>query len=157
MNMAKRIWYKFLDLINPIKTVCGHKMARVGNIKFKDKDYEFTYSGEAGSQPPCWDCVRKAVIQCAWCGEPIFPSNPITLYTPNKEHEIPEYAVIYKREPLQLVGCLRWKCALTGGDRAGFWSLNEDGTSGHVHRVLSPIEQMLLGGSKMVVVPSLGL
>ena len=36
------------------------------------------------------------------------------------------------------MGCLRWECAQSGGDRAGFWI-----PPGKVHRVLSPVEQCL--------------
>ena len=73
-------------------------------------------------------------IQCAWCGEPIFIGDPITLYTPHRDFQIPAHAVVHSENPLQLVGCLRWGCADTGADRAGFWLPGENG-KGCVRRV----------------------
>jgi len=116
---------------------CGHKTKRalvvsaLGDCRrgiFKKDDLEY-----------CSDCLANMVIKCAWCGEPIFIGDPVTLYTPiQKDFTVPKHAVIYKKEPLQLVGCLRWDCADTGADRSGFWVL-----PGKVQRVLSPIEILL--------------
>ncbi|MEX0672734.1 MAG: hypothetical protein WDZ82_01285 [Candidatus Paceibacterota bacterium] len=94
------------------------------------------------TQPPheqyCAKCLAAACIKCAWCGKSIFPAEPITLYTPTKSFEIPEYAVVYNQDPVQLVGCLRWDCGDSGIDRAGFWI-----PPGVVDRVLSPTEELL--------------
>ena len=86
-------------------------------------------------------------IRCAWCGKPIFIGDPVTLYSSaEKNFQIPEYAVRYSENPIKLVGCMRWDCAETGADRCGFWL-----PPGVVHRVLSPIEQMMATGTVVVV------
>lgn len=90
----------------------------------------------------CPECFSKAAIKCAWCGKPIMPGDPITLYTPRKnDFEVPKHAVVWETDPLQLVGCLRWGCAESGADRSGFWEM-----PGRVQRVASPIEMLLARG-----------
>lgn len=118
----------------------------------------------------CITCYGNMTVLCAWCGGPIFVGDPITLYTPTsaasfrrspqQEFEfvhceelgfnIPKHAVIYNRNPLQLVGCLRMDCAETGGDRMGFWEPGEDG-KGRVQRIKSVFEQALESGRGMVI------
>lgn len=109
-----------------------------------------------GSVNYCLECLSKMTIQCAWCGQPIFIGEPITLYSPRQDFQPPEYAVAYRTNPLQLVGCLRWNCAMTGADRAGFWLPGASG-NGHVLRVPTPIEA-LFGAAQpsMVIVGDLG-
>ncbi len=88
-------------------------------------------------------------IQCAWCGEPIFIGDPVTLYLPRYEDmEVPGHAVPYGKGAF--VGCLRWECAESGTDRVGFWY-----PPGIVYRVLSPIEQCLQS-DEMVIIGDLG-
>jgi len=91
----------------------------------------------------CPECAKKGAIRCAWCGDFIVFGQPVTLYTPReKDFKVPEHAVIYSEDPLQLVGCLGWNCASTGGDRAGFWVPSGDPKiKGKVRRVMTPIEQ----------------
>lgn len=90
---------------------------------------------------------RVASIKCAWCGKIILCGDPITLYTPcQKDFKIPKHAVVYKKSPLQLVGCLRWNCAESGVDRAGFWLF-----PGKVQRALSPIEECFASGKVVAV------
>lgn len=91
------------------------------------------------------DELSNMVIRCAWCGNPIFPGDPITLYSPDEGFQIPDYAVVYNQDPLMLVGCLLWDCADTGADRGGFWVPDETKPGhGKVHRVLSALEQIHL-------------
>ncbi|MEK7500999.1 MAG: hypothetical protein AAB642_02630, partial [Patescibacteria group bacterium] len=111
-----------------------------------------TLPSDEGGPEFCFECIEAMAIRCAWCGKAIIIGDPITLLTPSEtEFKIPEYAVVYNEEPLQLVGCLSWDCAPTGGARAGFWI-----PPGKVHRVVSPLE-MVMGatGEKMVVVSDL--
>lgn len=113
-------------------TVCGHKTKLIGKGKVFGQEYisvrkiPFEY---------CCGCLEKMAIRCAWCGNPILTGDPVTLYTPLKDFVIPDYAIVYKEDPLQLVGCLGWKCADTGADRTGFWVV-----PGKVRRVPSPME-----------------
>jgi hypothetical protein len=47
-------------------------------------------------------------ITCPWCGKPILIGDYVTLYTPSDPNfKIPEGAVVYSENPLQLVGCQR--------------------------------------------------
>ncbi|NTW88760.1 MAG: hypothetical protein HGB26_06475, partial [Desulfobulbaceae bacterium] len=101
---------------------------------------------ENNHTPYCHACIKKMAIRCAWCGKPIFIGDPVTLYSPSKGFEIPEYAVRYSEDPLRLVGCLRWDCADSGIDRSGFWM-----PPGEVMRVMSPIEQVLATGTAAIV------
>lgn len=92
----------------------------------------------------CFDCIKKSVIECPWCHGPIFPDEPITLYSQSKENfEIPEKSHVYKKEPLTLVGCAR--CADTGADYSGFWVL-----PGEVMRKESMIETAMKNPGKAV-------
>lgn len=97
----------------------------------------------------CARCWFAAAIKCAWCGKTILPESAITLMAPAAaDFKIPDHAVVYKRTPhLQLVGCLRWNCADSGMDRAGFWVM-----PGKVHRVVSPLEMMIYGNQDDIVI-----
>jgi hypothetical protein len=87
-------------------------------------------------------------IRCAWCGNVIFIGDPITLYTPaKKDFSIPEYAKIYTDKPLRIVGCLRWDCAETGADRAGFWM-----PPGKVHRMPTAFEKLMSNDGKGIII-----
>ena len=128
---------------------CGENTLRV--IRFKvDNGRQFMSQPKSGTY--CSKCIESMCIKCAWCEGSIMPGDPITLYGPinRKEFQVPEYAVVYRQEPLRLVGCLRWNCADTGADRAGFWI-----PPGKVDRVLSPIEEVMTrmqGGEEEPVV-----
>lgn len=143
-------------LLKPLKkriTVlagCGHTTHLCDKITVISKDgekkeTEITISTIKPTH--CHKCFEKMAIRCAWCGDYILPGDPITLYSPIKEgsFDIPKYAVVYKKDPLQLVGCLRMGCADTGGDRAGFWII-----PGKVQRVLSPIEEVFMTGETVI-------
>jgi len=137
---------------------CGHQSPLGGDVTAFGKtrtlkDRELDSSGAIEGW--CPDCVSKMVIQCAWCTAPIFPGDPITLYTPaTEDFVVPDHAVVYRESPLQLVGCLGWNCADTGGNRAGFWIAGEGG-KGRVYRVPSPVE-IAFNSGRAVVVGDLG-
>lgn len=135
-----------LSLLSPFRytaTKCGHRTRQTGVVSAFGKTIAIKMPrNEYGSVDYCLKCIGKMAIRCAWCGNPIFIGNPITLYTPKQnDFKIPDYAVIYSENPLQLVGCLGWNCAITGADRAGFWVPGEDG-KGCVERVQTVFEAM---------------
>ena len=138
-----------------ITTECGHETKeRDVIIAFGEKTIT-KLPVKNGRTPYCHRCIEKMAIRCAWCGKVIFIGDPITLYTPsNKNFKIPEYAIVYNKKPLQLVGCLRWDCAETGGDRAGFWI-----PPGKVERVPTgfelSVQDLKQGGSGIVVIEDL--
>ena len=125
--------------------VCGHKTKLVCEIDVFGKKIIVQFNRHS-EMLYCPECTAKMSIKCAWCEKSIMIGDPITLYTPmKKDFEIPKHAVIYKKDPLQLVGCLRWDCA-DCGDRMGFWDY-----PGKVERVLSPIEIALMTGKTVIV------
>lgn len=126
-------------------TRCGHETDRCGEVSaFGCTVTTHMPVHEDGSVDYCLACIGKMAIRCAWCGKPIFIGDPITLYNPTPNFNIPEYAVTYSTEPLQLVGCLRFDCARTGADRSGFWLPNDKGV-GYVMRVPTIFERILSG------------
>jgi len=134
---------------------CGHETKEKDTVTAFGESTITQLPIEDGKTPYCHRCIEKMAIKCAWCGHVIFIGNPITLYTPrNKDFEVPEHAVVYNEDPLQLVGCLRWDCAQTGADRAGFWL-----PPGKVQRVPTAIEMCMQdlknGGSGVVTISDL--
>lgn len=125
-------------------TKCKHRTKRCGSISVLGHTIIMKIpKNESGAVNYCLNCIGKMTIQCAWCGDPIFIGEPITLYTPcDDDFQIPECAVIYNKKPLQLVGCLGWNCAETGADRAGFWIPGENG-KGRVLRVPTACEVIM--------------
>lgn len=114
---------------------CGHRTKRSGLVSAFGRTITTKMpKNHDGSVDYCLGCISKMAIQCAWCGGSIFIGDPITLYIPSGDFQVPEHAVIYNKESLQLVGCLSGNCADTGADRAGFWLPGED-DKGCVHRV----------------------
>ncbi len=139
---------KFFDRLfrKKILADCGHKTLV--------KDW-VTAFGEAvitrlpiknGGTSYCHKCIEKMAIRCAWCGKAIFIGDAVTLYTPNRDFQIPDYAVFFSREPIRLVGCLRWECASSGADRSGFWM-----PPGAVERMPSPIEMAMASTDPIVI------
>lgn len=124
-------------------TKCGHNTKRRGPVSaFGITINTKMPKNENGSIDYCLDCIAKMSIRCAWCREPIFIGDPVTLYTPRQDFQIPEHAVVHSNDPLQLVGCLGSNCAHTGADRAGFWLPGED-DKGCVYLVQTPYEAIL--------------
>jgi hypothetical protein len=125
-------------------SVCGHETKLFSRVSIFGEDY---FVKAHKNSEYCPECLAKMSVKCAWCGETINVGDPITLYSPKKQDfKIPEHAVVYKEEPLQLVGCLAFGCALSGGDRSGFWV-----QPGKVYRVASPVEMAFLSKGIVVV------
>lgn len=130
-----------------IRANCGHLSRIKGKIFAFDEVTTTTIRVIDGKIDFCHRCLERMVIQCAWCGKPIFIGDPITLYTPGENYEMPDYAKIYNlnspNSP-QLIGCGRNTCADTGADYCGFW--NPEG----VRRVQSLLEEAMATG-KIVI------
>ena len=149
MKLSTRIKKFFFELanVNPFRrrytaTKCGHQTKISGKINvFGRPAFMKMPKNDKGSCDYCLDCISAMSIQCAWCKEPIVIGEPITLYIPKKEFQVPPHAVIYEKNPLQLVGCLSMRCAHSGVDRAGFWLPGENGR-GKVYRVATILEQL---------------
>jgi len=142
-------------MIKKIVAGCGHETLK------KDKVTAFGISCETkipivdGKTDYCHRCLEKMAIRCSWCGGVIFIGDPVTLYSPNdKNHKMPDYAVLHNKKDNSYVGCLRLNCAETGADRAGFWY-----PPGKVYRVPTPIEMCMQnlknGGNGVVIVGDL--
>lgn len=142
-----------------LATECGHRTKVRGVVMMLGKEVAFKLPLKHGETAHCSDCLAKMAIRCAWCGEPILIGHPITLYSAmNGDWVAPDYAVPYSEgeddRSGRYLGCLRWKCAEMGGDRAGFWL-----PPGRVHRVPTAVEMMMAdlarGGDGVVVIPDL--
>lgn len=145
--------YRRVKIILQKKVIaqCGHPTKLMDRVNaFGETGIITITPGKNGKVEYCHRCLEKMTIRCAWCGNPIFIGNPVTLYTPAENYKIPEHAVICGSNPIRLVGCLGWNCADSGVDRAGFWI-----PPGKVHRVASPLEIALSSG-KGVIVSNLG-
>lgn len=128
--------------------ICGHKTHKKGPM-YDGKATSVMEMPLAKNGHPDWclECIGRMSIRCAWCGEPIVIGDPITLGIPIDEFKVPDYAVKYREgEEQALVGCLRWDCADTCAELAGYWW-----PPGAVRRVTSPLEACL-GTGKMVMV-----
>ena len=130
---------------------CGHGTYLRGTIGPEDDRREITLTLESDNRPEvCLDCIEKAIIRCAWCGDTIWPNDPITLYAAmNKEFVPKEGSRKYDDDGSSAVyvGCLGWDCAKTGADRAGFWRIPVQ-----VERHQTPLEQCA-ASNEMVIVP----
>lgn len=151
----KKALKKFLFLLpnffrKKVKCNCGHTSPRRKIIFILSEEYSLSFKGK-GNPELCPDCWARMAIKCAWCGKPIMPFDPITLYSPKNpdDFEIPKHAVVYSENPLRLVGCLRWEgcCLFSHLNRAGFWV-----PPGKVERALSPIEECLLKCRGIVII-----
>jgi hypothetical protein len=130
---------------------CGHTTDASGPVSAFGVTITTEMPVEDGEVDWCLGCLSAMAISCAWCGHPIFIGNPVTLNVArDPKFAVIEHAVVYSEHPFRLVGCLRWDCAETGADRAGFWLPGDDGI-GIVHRVMSPLEQAMTTGNGVVV------
>lgn len=142
--------------IEPEMAECGHATLGEGEISFYgETTFMKMPRNVAGGFDFCLDCIASMSIRCAWCQSTIFIGSPVTLYTPKPDFPVPSHAVVYSDDPLQLVGCLGWECAFTGGDRAGFWITDAETGKGRVRREMSPIE-MALREARSIMVNDLG-
>jgi hypothetical protein len=101
-----------------------------------------------GRLPFCTACYARLAVPCAWCCQPIFLGDPVTLYTRVATYTPPAEAICYDGQ--QFVGCLRAGCAMTAADRSGFWLPDPVTGMGRVERVASPLEilaRLLQSGS----------
>lgn len=126
---------------------CGHKTLRTDRVTAFGTSCKTKIPINNGRTDYCHRCLEKMAIRCAWCGEVIFIGDPVTLYSPrDAECQMPEYAVLYNKDHNSYVGCLRWNCAETGADRAGFWY-----PPGRVVRTPSPLEVAMQSGEAVCV------
>lgn len=127
---------------------CGHTSELEKTIMVDGQETTLRIKYKSGKQVPyCLDCIEKMTITCPWCGKSIFVGNYVTLYTPTEPNfEIPKGTVVYRKNPLQLVGCQRPGCAFSGADYCGIWR-----APGIVKRIQSTIERELVTGGPVIV------
>jgi hypothetical protein len=132
---------------------CGHLTLEKGEVSaFGDTVTTAMPRNAEGGFDYCLGCLAGMTITCAWCGEPIFIGDPVTLYGSVSGEGLLGDATPYSEDPKFFVGCLRWNCAQTGADRAGFWLPSNTG-KGYVKRTRSLFEMALQ--SDVVVVNDL--
>ena len=151
VQSVRHLWWGFQLLLSylipPRRCECGHMCRWKTRLVIDGEPGLFTRK----DCNYCAQCFAKAAIKCAWCGKSIVPGSPITLYLPKEGASVPGHAVPYKEMSTKdgrhaYVGCLRWECADTGADRAGFWVM-----PGKVRRVLSVFEQVMLTNDVIIV------
>jgi len=126
---------------------CGHQTRLFGSLEAYGERIEII--GLSKKPLLCFSCMHQLTIRCAWCGKPIFPGDPVTLYSPMDSTYVPNYSATVRHldNPVIYVGCLRLDCAESGADRAGFWN-PPDG----VHRVPTAYELVLSNPDKGVII-----
>ena len=131
-----------------IECKCGHLSKLEKEVHVHGKTSTLGINYRPFRRPEyCLECAEKAAIICPWCGEPIFPGYYITLYTPKDPNfKVPKGAVVYSKNPLQLVGCQRSNCADTGADYCGVWEY-----PGIVKRFPSAIERVMAGEKAVIM------
>ena len=136
---------------------CGHETALNGKVTaYSESITTEIKPNKDGTVDYCHKCLEKMAIRCGWCKKPIFIGDMITLYSPVEvnTYKLPEFAVIYNKERMQIVGCERTTCAESGADYCGTWIPGENYV-GQVERYNSAIEQSMLdmqkGGNGAVI------
>lgn len=102
---------------------CGH-LTREFSVAYKGDDWVVVQVPPDNDRAYCAKCVAKSAIICAWCGQIIWPGDPISLSAPlsAKFFKKLEGAVCFDRETMTMVGCLRPECG-SRFDMAGFWAV----------------------------------
>lgn len=154
-GLLMRLWMRLrvLSFRGYRATLCGHTTKQQGIVTAFGKESALVMPiNEQGSVDYCLSCIGKMAIQCAWCKEPIFIGDPVTLYIYPEDKLIPEHAVVHDANRRTVVGCLRWNCAETGADRTGFWLPDsKNHGKGCVLRVPSPLEEAMATGEAVSV------
>ena len=139
-------------------SICGHAVqGRKMRVEAFGEHVELESPvNDDGIVPFCASCLAGMTIRCAWCEQPIFISNMITLYSPRRgDRAIPMHATILSAQNRQLVGCERTSCAMTGADYCGFWipsgRMRNGRWIGGVRPFKSALERALESGQPMIV------
>ncbi len=98
---------------------CGHKTYLKDIIIFSGKPKIIKINDK--NIPYCHKCLEKMTIQCAWCGNPIFIGNRVTIHSPKETFIVPSYAVKHTTHPTGLIGCTRMSCCDMLGEMIGLW------------------------------------
>lgn len=134
--------------------MCGHRTRLSGFVDIFGERTRVRINLDEERRPQyCIRCLGKMCIQCGWCGETIYIGDPVTLYTPAGDFagvRLPKRAHIYNTLPLQIVNCMRRGCAISDGDRLGFWLAGDSG-EGYLMRVPSIVEVMVNFGKPAIV------
>jgi len=148
MEKLKNLFSWLKPRVMGVVCECGDHSKLKKKFKIEGEKVTFRIKYEPSKEfPYCLDCVSKMTITCPWCGRPIYVGDYVTLYTPTDPNfKIPEGAVVYSENPLQLVGCQRRDCAETGADYCGIWEI-----PGKVKRIPSAIERVLMTGEPVVM------
>lgn len=135
-------------------TKCGKRCYQVERYRNPDNTSKWSYVIQPDDEQYCSNCLEQSCIQCAWCGESIKVGHPVTLYSPREGVVMPDHAVLYTKDPLRYIGCVRRTCCDIF-DRQGFWH-----PPGRLYRVASATEESLLaiqrGESGVVICNNIG-
>jgi len=116
---------KLLPRRSYVAIICHHNTKREGEIAaFDRKIWMKMPLNKDGGVDYCLSCIAAMTIRCAWCKEPIFIGDPVTLSLPIDKNLIQKGAVIYDG---LYVGCLRQDCTDSGSNGSGFLLPGPDG------------------------------
>ena len=100
---------------------CGHE----GPISFNYDiygDHIETDKESLSQSEKCGDCIvaemKKDIIQCCFCGQPIFPGSQVALYGGGKGIR-KKWTTKHKGSA---IGCMAWECCPSGGFFGGIWT-----------------------------------
>ncbi|MFM2357945.1 MAG: hypothetical protein RJA61_682 [Candidatus Parcubacteria bacterium] len=97
---------------------CGHRSPR--RVKMTVFGVRVESDLQKKNDEYCPTCLAKMAIQCAWCGRPIFPDQPVTGYVLTEEKKasdfkIPPHAFFYTdNQPLGGRCCAEMFCDCIG-------------------------------------------
>lgn len=127
-------------------THSGNRCRRRGFLRAAGEKRFCTLPLVNGTIPYTHRDIEQMTILCAWCAQPIFVGDLVTLYSPGEpDYLAPEGTVIYSLSPLRMIGCTRCDCVDTGADYAGQW-VPDDEKVGKGRVGLMPSPYLALGG-----------
>lgn len=111
-------WHFLKSFGLKVSAQCGHQTKIRDTVTAFGKTEFLNLLFQKGKIPHCHKCLEKMVIQCAWCGGPIWTGAPITLYSKTSRAKLTPHTVVHEKD--QVAGCI--SCAELGGvDTCGHW------------------------------------
>lgn len=125
-------WLGFFRTVRATK--CGHRTLVRGTIEAFGELKNYMLPVEEGVAEYCLDCLSAMTIRCAWCDQPIFIDDPVTLRDVSADWTLTSHAKLSLRDEHdqrgRYIGCFRRTCVRTIDHPDGYWL-----PPGVVHRI----------------------
>lgn len=118
-KIVKTIRKKYRENKIIVASVCGHKTRISGEICVFGKMVSVELPADGTRY--CLECLGKMSIQCASCGEAIYPGSGVSSICFADGDLVPEYAVSHPSNDGAYLGCLSGSCSISGGGFTGHW------------------------------------